>query len=42
MAANAVFTQKSTLKHVVFMAMTGALGLLSIFMVDLVDILFFV
>lgn len=40
MPPSAVFTEKSTLRHVVVTSVTGALGLISIFMVDLVDIFF--
>lgn len=40
MPAKAVFTEKSTLRHVVVMSLTSAVGLMSIFIVDLVDILF--
>jgi len=40
MPPKAVFTEKSTLHHVVVMSATGALGLISMFMVDLIDIFF--
>lgn len=40
MPLKATFTTGSTLRHVVVMSATGALGLMSMFMVDLIDILF--
>lgn len=40
MPLEASFTSGSTLRHVVVMSATGALGLMSMFMVDLIDILF--
>ena len=40
MPLKATFTSGSTLRHVVVMSATGAFGLMSMFMVDLIDILF--
>ncbi|WP_191600741.1 MATE family efflux transporter [Marinomonas algicola] len=40
MPKQATFTQGSTLKHVVVMSATGALGLMCMFLVDLVDMWF--
>ncbi|TDO96306.1 MATE family efflux transporter [Marinomonas balearica] len=40
MPKQATFTQGSTLKHIVTMSFTGALGLMIMFLVDLVDMLF--
>ncbi|GAB3476853.1 MATE family efflux transporter [Marinomonas epiphytica] len=40
MPAQAKLTQGSTLKHIVAMSVTGALGLMCMFLVDLIDMLF--
>ena len=39
-AGKAVFTEGSTMRHVVTMTSTGAVGLLSIFMVDVINLFY--
>jgi hypothetical protein len=40
MAQNAVFLQGSLLRHITVMSVTASVGLLALFVVDLVDMLF--